>query len=220
VKSSKVVCRRARARVAFCLAVALTAAALIGTLVEYLANAGAFGVAAFTDRSNADVGPALCIGALVAAAFVAALARRLLCPSAPVPTWARRAADATRISRLQMVVTFGLQIAALFVMETSEQAAIWGHPLGGTIWLGGPIAISLLLHAIGSLVVAGLFSRALRWLAIRVAVVLRLVQFLLLVAKQTLLTNGISSGVVLQRRAERAMRRLRGRAPPQLLPAV
>jgi hypothetical protein len=204
----------------FCLAVALTAAALIGPLVEYLANAGAFGTGAFTDRSNADVAPALCIGALVAAAFVAALARRLLRPSAPVPTWARRAAAATRISHLQMAITFGMQIAALFVMETGEQSAVWGHPLGGTIWLGGPIAISLLLHAIGCIAVAGLFSRALRWLAIRVAVVLRLVQFLLLVAKQTLLTNRISFSLALQHPAERAMHRLRGRAPPLLLPAI
>jgi hypothetical protein len=205
---------------AFCLAVALTGAALIGPLVEYLANAGAFGPAAFTDRSNADVAPALCIGALIAAAFVAALVRRLLRPNALAPTWARRAANATRISGLQMAITFGMQIAALFVMETTEQTAIWGHPLGGTIWLGGPIAISLLLHALGGIVVAGLCSRALRWLAVRVAVVLRLVQFLLLVAKQTLLTNRISIGLVLQLPAERAMRRLRGRAPPQLLPTI
>jgi hypothetical protein len=105
-------------------------------------------------------------------------------------------------------------------METCEQTAIWGHPLGGTIWLGGPIAISLALHAIAGVAVAGLFSRALRWLAIRVAVVLSLVQLLVLAAKQTLLTHTITSGVVLHYPAEHALRRLRGRAPPQLLPAI
>jgi hypothetical protein len=209
-----------RARAAFCLAVALTAAALVGPLVEYLADAGTFGPEAFTDRSNADMLPALCIAALVAAAFVVALARRLVYPSAPVPTWARQAADATRISLSQLLVTFGLQIVVLFVMETCEQTAIWGHPLGGTIWLGGPIAISLALHAVGGVAVAGLFSRALRWLAIRVAVVLWLVQLLVLAAKQTLLTHTITIGVVLHYPAERALRRLRGRAPPQLLPAI
>jgi hypothetical protein len=165
-----VVCRSARAQAAFCLAVALTAAALVGPLVEYLADAGAFGHQSFTDRSNADVLPALCIGGLVAAALVLALARRLVRPSAAVPSWAREAAEATRISRSQMLATFGMQIAVLFVMETCEQIAIWGHPLGGTI-------------------------------------------------KQTPLTHDIARGLVLHYPAERALRRLRGRAPPQLLPA-
>jgi hypothetical protein len=187
--------------------------------VEYLADAGTFGPESFTDRSNADMLPALCIGGLVAIAFVVALARRLVRPNAAVPSWARQAADATRISRSQMLATFGTQIAVLFVMETCEQIAIWGHPLGGTIWLGGPIAVSLVLHAIGGIAVAGIFSRALRWLAVRVAVVLWLVQFLVLLAKQTLLTHGITGDLVLHYPAERALRRLRGRAPPQLLPA-
>ena len=212
-------CRSARAQAAFCLAVALTAAALVGPLVEYLADAGTFGPQSYTDRSNADVLPALCIGGLVAAALVLALARRLVRPSAAAPTWAREAAEATRISRSQMLATFGTQIAVLFVMETCEQIAIWGHPLGGTIWLGGPIAVSLVLHAIGGIAVAGIFSRALRWLAVRVAVVLWLVQSLALLVKQTLLTHSIAGGLALHYPAERALRRLRGRAPPQLLPA-
>lgn len=204
---------------AFCLAVALTAAALVGPLVEQLANAGTFGPEAFTDRSNADMLPALCIGGLVAAAFVVALAQRLVRPSAVVPNWARQAADATRIGPSQMLATFGTQIAVLFLMETCEQIAIWGHPLGGTIWLGGPIAVSLAFHVVGGIAVAAIFSRALRWLAVRVAVVLWLVQFLVLSAKQTLLTHGIAGALVLHCPAERALRRLRGRAPPQLLPA-
>jgi len=43
-------------------------------------------------------------------------------------------------------------LATLFVMETLEQTAVYGHVLGGTLWLGAPILIALAMHvAIGSI---------------------------------------------------------------------
>jgi hypothetical protein len=42
---------------------------------------------------------------------------------------------------------FAVQIAALWTMETFEQYAVFGHGFGGTIWLGGPVLMSLAVHA-------------------------------------------------------------------------
>jgi hypothetical protein len=43
---------------------------------------------------------------------------------------------------------FIVQIAMLWTMETIEQHVVVGHGLGPTIWLGGPIAASLTIHAL------------------------------------------------------------------------
>jgi hypothetical protein len=42
----------------------------------------------------------------------------------------------------------GMQLTALFVMESSEQILLGGKLAGGTAWLGGPVAFSLLTHAL------------------------------------------------------------------------
>jgi hypothetical protein len=204
------------ARAGFCFAVALTAAAIAGPLLEALADAGVFGPGTFTDGSNLDVLPALCVGALAAAAFAVGLARRLAHPSARMPTWLHQAAEAGRLAPSQSVVTFALQIAVLFAMETGEQILVVGHPLGGTVWLGGPIIVSLVLHAAFGVAIAMLFSRVLHWLAIRIALVLRFVRCLVLASAQSPLAHVGPSFLVLHYPAERALRRIRGRAPPQL----
>ena len=200
----------------FCLTVALTAAALAGPLMEGLANSGAFGPGTFTDGSNLDMFPALCVGTLAAAAFAVGLARRLASPNAHAPAWLRQAADAGRLDLSQWLVTFALQIAVLFAMETGEQIIIAGHPLGGTIWLGGPVVVSLALHAVFGGVIAMLFSRVLHWLAIRIALVLRFARCLVLASAQSPQAHVGPSFLVLHYPAERALRRIRGRAPPQL----
>ena len=204
------------ARAGFCFAVALTAAALAGPLMEGLADSGAFGSGTFTDGSNLDMLPALCVGILAAVALAAGLARRLACPQARVPRWLHQAAEAGSPALSQSLVTFALQIAVLFAMETVEQILVAGHPLGGTIWLGGPVAVSLALHAVFGIVIAMLFSRALRWLAIRIAFVLRSVRCIVLASAQSPLAHVGPSFLVLHYPAERALRRIRGRAPPQL----
>ncbi len=40
-----------------------------------------------------------------------------------------------------------MQLAALFALESLEQLAAGGRLLGGTAWLGGPVAFSLSVHA-------------------------------------------------------------------------
>jgi len=203
-----------RGRLVFCFAVALTAAALADALVEALSDAGVFGPDVYTDRSYADMMPALSVGILLAVAFTLALARRISTPDAPAPGWVRRAADATRLAPAQLIVTFGLQIGALCAMETLEQVAVWGHPLGGNLWIGGPIPISLALHAAIGIGVAFAFSRVLSWLAIRVARVLHLVACLQIALAQPPTIHLAVGQLVVRCPAERARRRLRGRAPP------
>jgi hypothetical protein len=68
------------------------------------------------------------------------------------------------IPRLLPLV-FALQIPTLFTMETIEQIVVYGRPVGGTLWLGAPIAASLFLHAIVAAICALLVARGLTALA-------------------------------------------------------
>jgi hypothetical protein len=135
-------------RAGFCVAVALAALALADPLTEGASNAGFFGPGNFTDHSNADVLPVL----MAAVAFFAAhLVMRGLSagrdshPRAWLGAWAR-GLDGKVLARL-LPLAFAAQIGALFVTETCEQVVVLGHGLGGTIWLGGPILVSLAIHA-------------------------------------------------------------------------
>ncbi|GAC1577305.1 MAG: hypothetical protein NVS3B7_10580 [Candidatus Elarobacter sp.] len=207
-----------RARAAFCLAVASTAAAVASPCVEALSNGGAFGPGTWTDRSNADVVPVLGLGLVFAGAFVFVLAQRAAAPAHAAPLWMHDAlVPVARAARAaNAVLMFALQIALLFGMETVEQTAVWGHPLGGTIWLGGPLAASLAVHAAAAVLVAVVFERVLRWLAGRVAGALRCA--LRVVLERPPLVC-VAPHPALGRLAARALRRLKGRAPPlQLRP--
>jgi hypothetical protein len=132
--------KRASLRLWFALAAAVVAAALADPCVEAISNAGAFGRAAFTDHSNLDVLPALALGAgLLGALLVARIRGELL----------RASGDALRGGIAQLLpAIFVIQIAVLFTMETLEQLVVAGHLMGGTIWLGGPAAFSLAVHAL------------------------------------------------------------------------
>jgi hypothetical protein len=48
-------------------------------------------------------------------------------------------------------------------MESLEQRFVLGHFLGGTIWLGGPVTASLLLHAVALAIVVLLTMAAIRF---------------------------------------------------------
>ncbi len=148
-------------RIIFAVAAAILAAATVDPIVERLSNAGVFGLGAFTDHSNADVVPALCAGALCSLAFVVLAAMRLL-----------GSGEDIRVPRMLPFI-FALQMGALFVMETAEQWYVYGHVLGGALWLGAPVAISLALHAVGCLAVSFVLSRVLRALARQVVAVVR-----------------------------------------------
>jgi hypothetical protein len=149
----------------FCLSVAAISAAIADPLVEWASNAGIFGPGNFTDHSSADVFPAIVVGTLLLIAYAAARVRRAL-RSESEPNWLQSSRDALSGNLLRLLpLILGLQVAALYCMETSEQLAVFGHPLGGTVWLGGPIFISLALHAIVCGVVAYACSRAVGLLA-------------------------------------------------------
>jgi len=135
------------------LAVAAISAAIADPLVEWASNAGAFGPGAFTDNSNADVLPAFLAGAVFVAAHLLLRVRRAL--------RAERSVDLLRVSsealkgrtwRLVPLI-FALQLAVLFGMETAEQLFVAGRVLGGTLWLGGPVWISLCAQALACVIV-------------------------------------------------------------------
>ncbi len=207
----------ARTRLAFGAATAITAAALADPVVESLANRGAFGVGQFTDHSNADVLPALCVGLLFAAAFIAALTRRMLRPGRSAPGWLRRSVDALPARSVLRLfpAAFAAQIAVLFAMETAEQALTAGHVMGGAIWLGGPLAAALAVHSLACGLVLFSFARLLHWVARGVAEAIILVRRLS-VPWPPLAPAALASAYrVAPRRADApVLRALRGRAPP------
>ncbi len=138
--------RRTAIRVWFTLAAAVIAAAIADPFVEAVSNAGWFGPGNFTDHSTLDVMPALFSGVVLIAVCLALRIRRELL---------RASGEALRtdIGRL-FPALFATQLVVLWTMESCEQLVVAGHPLGGTIWLGGPICFSLTVHALIGLGVA------------------------------------------------------------------
>lgn len=179
--------RVSRFRWIFVVAAAVTAAAIVDPLVEHVSNIGLFGARSFTDHSNADVVPALCVGAACAFAFVVLAVLRSF--GFDASRWlARPARDLDALGvRALLPRIYAVQIAALFVMETAEQRIVLGHFFGGTVWLGGPVLVSLTLHLAGCIVVSLLLSRLLTALARRVVAVVRALcaSFVLLRTTQT-----------------------------------
>jgi len=159
-------------RILFVVAVAVLAAAIADPLIEFASNAGLFGHGALTDHSTLDALPTLLVGA----AFV--LAQALLRARTALSERLRSASDSlTNRSLLAMLpAIFITQIGVLFAMETLEQFVVYGHGLGGFIWLGGPIAVSLAVHAlfcIGSTLLVAKSLRAMTHTVVRLVRILR-----------------------------------------------
>jgi hypothetical protein len=152
---------RGALRVWFCLAVGVIAAAIADPLVEFASNAGWLGAGNFTDHSYGDVVPALVAGVALTAVVVALRVRRAMlgCGAAPGLLRASRYALRPGIARL-LPFAIAIQLCALFVMETAEQVAVFGHALEGTVWLGGPLLLSLAVHAAICTLVAFAIARA------------------------------------------------------------
>lgn len=135
--------------------------------MESASNAGWFGRGSFTDHSNLDVVPALLVG-LMLAAFRFAWKMRAALWNRDEPSQNLLRASGTAlgagVARLLPGI-FILQIAAVYGMETVEQYVVWGHVLGGSIWLGGPVVASLTLHAVICCAVAFAATRMVRVLA-------------------------------------------------------
>ena len=132
------------------MAVALVAAALADPMVETVANTGIFG-GHYADNNHVGVIPALLVGAVLACEIVIMRCLRLLEPSRTTER-TRLIAVARSVSTLDglrdLPFVFAMQIFALFLLESAEQLVLGGKLLGGTSWLGGPIAFSLLAHAV------------------------------------------------------------------------
>jgi hypothetical protein len=140
----------------FGIAVAALAAALGDVLVESLSNHGVFGPGRFTDGSTLDIAPVTIAGVLLLGAFVW---RRVHCALREFS-----AAISGRSILFVLPVIFATQMALLFMMETAEQRIVTGHFMGGTIWLGGPLLISVTLHAAICAIVAWIALGAVRFL--------------------------------------------------------
>ncbi len=123
-------------------------------LVEACSNAGCFGHGDFTDHSNVDVMPALIVGLVFVLVHVITRVRRVTL---------RHVALAPNPWRLVPSI-FALLVAVLYVMETCEQLAVYGHVLGPTVWLGAPVLASLCAHATACVVVTLIVSRVVKTL--------------------------------------------------------
>jgi len=204
------------------MAASIAGAGIVDPLVERMSNAGMFGPGSFTDRSNVDVIPALCLAAVFCGLSVYVLARRLLSERAHPPRWLRRCATEVGAGPWYRLLPsiFAVQIGVLFCMETLEQLAVAGHPYGGTIWLGGPVGLSLLMHAAGCIAITWLLSRVLDWSARTLAAAVRCV-FAYVRAAAAGVSNSPRLPLRFDVRAKSIdpyLRALAGRAPPAFLP--
>jgi hypothetical protein len=145
------------------MAIAVVAAALADPIVEFASNSGWFGSGSFTDHSNLDVLPALLVGVTLLAIYMVRRARAVLAGLVPQQGVA-----------LPLPAIFALQLLALYVMETAEQLVVWRHVLSQTAWLGGPLPMSLAIHAMLCLAVALTIARSKRALAVTTLRVMRL----------------------------------------------
>jgi hypothetical protein len=149
----------------FVCAAAMFAAALGDAVVEGISNANVLWHGNYTDRSSLDVLPVLllAVAALICAQglSLAAQARQTGLSTRSLILSTSRALMPREIMPLVPAI-FGLQICVLFGMETTEQIVVYGHAFGGVLWLGGPVAMSLLIHAFFGVAAAFLISNALR----------------------------------------------------------
>lgn len=151
-------------RAAFALAVACFAATLGDAVVEGLSNSGLLWRGHYTDNSSADLLPmALVSGLAIALTLSLIIRRRLRCFRSSLRALfssTARALPPRRVAKLLPAI-FLAQLIVLWTMETAEQFAAYGHVLGGSLWLGGPLVVSLLVHAAIAVVTAfGLASFA------------------------------------------------------------
>jgi len=213
--------RAAVARLLFCLAAAFTSAALTDPIVEALSNRGVFGSGHFTDHSNADVLSALAAAGVFAVLFLIGVVRRAM-PRSRVghaPAWLRDSRAAIPLSTALRLfpAAFALQIVTLFAAETLEQFAVTGHTFGGTVWLGGPIVVSLVLHAAIGLLVVIVLARLLDWVAQGIVDAIAFLRRLVLAWDSLSPVPAVTAYLVPPGRSDQpAIAAVGGRAPPHV----
>ena len=133
----------------------MLAAALADPCLEFASNAGWFGAGRFTDRSMADVLPTLLVGAFFLVVQLLRIFRRAY-------TRLRLEGPLRQPLAALLPSIFILQLALLFVIESIEQRIVYGHFLGGALWLGAPIPIALAIHVLFAAGIAFLVATTLR----------------------------------------------------------
>ncbi len=204
-------------------AAALIAAALGDPLVESVSNTGLFGPG-FHDNVHTSVIPALAAGlAIVVVAIVASLLGSLDRAREPGDDWVAALARDTlaRSPMRSFPAVFAAQLAALYAMEHVESLLLIGtHVTNGASWLGGPVALSLLVHGALCFATLKIFGSAMRGALTALAA-------LLAIAAAYVALLGREATATFRRRTEeygiaRAqgphVRQCGGRAPP--LPAT
>ncbi|HTU70746.1 MAG TPA: hypothetical protein VMF11_10560 [Candidatus Baltobacteraceae bacterium] len=213
---------RCASRLPFLIAVALIGAAVGDPLVETIANTGILGPG-YADNVHSSVVPTLIAGISLALLLLGWQCRRLLSCRSRSPQrpgdLARRFLARSPIRDVPYVVI--LQLAAVFVMESCEQAFCEGGLLGGTAWLGGPVLFSLFVHASIATLFTILIARAMRAIVRRCAVLVEIVFDRILGA------FGRENTTIFARRDDASrrcrtqvlhVRQLGERAPPLLIP--
>jgi hypothetical protein len=164
-------------RLSVLLTVALVAAAVGDTLVEWLADAGVFG-RGFFDGDQRSVVPTLACAGVLGLELV--LARALAMLRGRTPASARDVLLATaelisrRSLRRDLAAIFALQLAGVCAMESAEAALRGGALAGGLGWLGAPVVAALAVHALVCVLCVAAVGAALRALvALFGALVLR-----------------------------------------------
>jgi hypothetical protein len=171
-------------RFGFCTAIAVIAAAIADPLVEFASNAGWFGPGLFTDHSNLDVAPVLVAGVLLLAVYLVMKAQAALANGSGRDVWREAGHALGSDLRRLLPAIFALQMLTLYVMETAEQYVVWGHSLGPTVWLGGPLPVSLAVHAIICVALAVTIARWMRALTATTLRFIRLIRALATFAPQ------------------------------------
>jgi len=212
---------RCLSRLPFWLAVALIAAAVGDPLVETIANSGVLGPG-YADNVHSSVVPALIAGASLVLLLIGWQCSRFLRwrserPQRPIDL-ARRFLARSPLYDIPAVLI--LQLAALFVMESSEQIFCEGGLLGGTAWLGGPMWFSLLAHAAIGAISTVLMAHGMR------AIVRRCARLLEIAIERILWVFGPEKAAIFAKRDAEATRcrsdvlhvhQLGERAPPLLV---
>jgi hypothetical protein len=160
----------------FLLAVALVAAAIGDAVVETISNSGVFG-RGYNDGNHLSVIPALVAGGVLALIVVVKRSLSLFREGSALRRGDWLVDTATRLSHrsppADLPFVLPMQFVALFTMESIEQLAFGGKLLGGTVWLGGPIAFSLLMHVLLGTGCTLLFAALVRWILAAVALLVR-----------------------------------------------
>jgi hypothetical protein len=147
----------------YVICVALAAAVLGDAAVEGLSNAALLWRGRYTDHSSIDLLPVALVATI---AFFALLSLFMVHQARENGLSARslilstaRVLKPDAVAR-RLPLMLAVQLAILYAMETLEQLAVYHHALGGTLWLGGPVAASLIIHTALTVVCAHLLARA------------------------------------------------------------